>query len=864
LTLEAKMVETKETIAKQKREKMDAEKELPKLQVELGEIDGKLADTIKYLQIKLKNAVSTYNAQPEKRVAFYEKVIQEAKMDNSTEKLSKKKADKIKGAEIGIAHIKEFEYRSTNTVSLVEKAKEDSAKTRDETRKKIDNTAKLLNKLEVLLKVKQKSMDKTRDDIENIKGPGTAEDMRFDINSSRNEDGLTFLSLCAQNNDVQTANLCFKLGADANVECPQGLTALSYARYLQNYEVSDVIAQNGGLDALEGTWNHLESVTVSKERIDWETQLKVANNAAIPADTKLSPMMMNNDDANSSAPLSLDKHDAFAESGIEQLCFDFCLTDPASCESRHIVLMDREVYKYLREAERSQQDQLVKFVEKLRSGDAIGFHHRFVVGVQRERRFEIKCATLAQEPGSNSISVEDVVIFYSPFVESFVDGVTNIGVLFWAITTEFHSQRYKLLIESEEFRRHKILYPNDRFPVHRDYVMELGMDMHLLDLMGTSIFTGRAMDILRLEVESNDHRRLADSDFIPQKRLLNQEQQLQNAIFKSTKQEALEVTKLVADSLPGMSTSLNGGAGTGKTITLIKKLIDEDVTKKVVVISRLPRLISFIKSAVADERDCRNVEFFTYDEMLTAMTRIVKTENAVAVHVFPSFLQVSFAESSNGVSFERDFVGSILQASEWQRMADSSIQPLLLWEAFRVIKSNALCARMKRPMKRDEYLRLPGSYGLTMQQRHIVYDLFLQYTSWMTSGKPKWDEADRVMHVLKNGPTPFQDEDFLSWEERYRRGEPGLVDRDGVPCSPFFYDLVCADEAQDFSELDLSLFIRMSSSVRSLFLGADPAQSVELGIRMRSSTMNGVFHTVLPKRLQVRLRNVGANYKKLP
>lgn len=59
--------------------------------------------------------------------------------------------------------------------------------------------------------------------------------------------------------------------------------------------------------------------------------------------------------------------------------------------------------------------------------------------------------------------------------------------------------------------------------------------------------------------------------------------------------------------------------------------------------------------------------------------------------------------------------------------------------------------------------------------------------------------------------------------------------------------VVFADEAQDFSDLDMALFIRMSSSVRNLFLGADPAQSVELGIRMRVGTVNGVFHSCLPK-----------------
>ena len=66
--------------------------------------------------------------------------------------------------------------------------------------------------------------------------------------------------------------------------------------------------------------------------------------------------------------------------------------------------------------------------------------------------------------------------------------------------------------------------------------------------------------------------------------------------------------------------------------------------------------------------------------------------------------------------------------------------------------------------------------------------------------------------------------------------------------------MVFADEAQDFSELDFSLFVRMAASIRALFFGADPAQSVELGVRMRANTVNGVFHSALPahqKNIQV-------------
>jgi hypothetical protein len=48
----------------------------------------------------------------------------------------------------------------------------------------------------------------------------------------------------------------------------------------------------------------------------------------------------------------------------------------------------------------------------------------------------------------------------------------------------------------------------------------------------------------------------------------------------------------------------------------------------------------------------------------------------------------------------------------------------------------------------------------------------------------------------------------------------------------------------------------MSSGVRSLFFGADPAQSVELGIRMRNGTINDVFHSALSLRKGIHVMNV--------
>lgn len=59
----------------------------------------------------------------------------------------------------------------------------------------------------------------------------------------------------------------------------------------------------------------------------------------------------------------------------------------------------------------------------------------------------------------------------------------------------------------------------------------------------------------------------------------------------------------------------------------------------------------------------------------------------------------------------------------------------------------------------------------------------------------------------------------------------------------------------------------MSSGNRSLFLAADPAQSVEVGLRIRNGTLNDVFHSSLggDRRLQVKdiLQNLAlrTNYR---
>lgn len=386
---------------------------------------------------------------------------------------------------------------------------------------------------------------------------------------------------------------------------------------------------------------------------------------------------------------------------------------------------------------------------------------------------------------------------------------------------------FKTLIESAEFLRHKTEY-DELFSSHEKEVLELGKDMHLLDLRSTSIFTSKPLDLFTLDIDEGDLDKLGSGEFFaPKKCIAYYEQQLNRAIFDVSEEEAKDNEAILSSERVGMSTSLFGGAGTGKTLLMTKKIVSIAVERKILVVSRLPRLLSVIKGAVERERDVSNVTFVTYEDLLALLARSVagKLSGGDEGHGFSTFSQVQFestaaTDSDSSISFLDGFIGNFLSAKEQKTMKENRVESMTLWTAFRIIKSNIHCSLTKNPLSRDEYMKLPKSFGLRPGQRKVVYDLYLRYEEWLEHGRYKWDDADRVLFILKHGPSSFSDREYKSWERRaYREGDVSLLEADGEsPLSPFFYDLVFADEAQDFSEIDLALFLRMSSGVRSLFL----------------------------------------------
>lgn len=191
---------------------------------------------------------------------------------------------------------------------------------------------------------------------------------------------------------------------------------------------------------------------------------------------------------------------------------------------------------------------------------------------------------------------------------------------------------------------------------------------------------------------------------------------------------------------------------------------------------------------------------------------------------FVRFDKVNFdCDDDSGISFNTKFVGEYLSEKERKKMLDASIEPLTLWSHISTIKSNATCVKTKAPLTREEYAALPPSFGLSDEQRQVCYDMFITYEAWIERGQ-YWDEACRALYVFQFGPSVYRDELFTPWVTRVNKwGEVDLLNDDGNPLFPFFFDCVSADEAQDFTEVDIALFLRMSNS-KSLFLNTDPAQ----------------------------------------
>ena len=228
----------------------------------------------------------------------------------------------------------------------------------------------------------------------------------------------------------------------------------------------------------------------------------------------------------------------------------------------------------------------------------------------------------------------------------------------------------------------------------------------------------------------------------------------------------------------------------GKTLLLVKKVAKEDPSERILCISRLPKLMDKIKSSVEDMRTegLENVDFLVYEELLRIMSHNVVPANEEMHRSFVQFDRIGFdLDATSGISFLRLFVHQQLSSVEHKKMATLEIEPLILWKAIIKIKSNAKCASSKKFLSRADYLALPPSHGLTASQRNLCFDLFEIYEEWKETNC-YWDESDRVMYILRHGPSVFRDEEYIGWGQRVnKRGEYDLLDSS---LSHFLYDMV--------------------------------------------------------------------------
>ena len=130
-------------------------------------------------------------------------------------------------------------------------------------------------------------------------------------------------------------------------------------------------------------------------------------------------------------------------------------------------------------------------------------------------------------------------------------------IVVWEVTMDSQASFYKELIAQTEFLRHKI-EDDERFPPHGSEVLELGKDVHLLDLQSTSIFTTRPMELYSIYVDNGELEKLKTGGFVPKKRIAHYEQQLNRALFELSEEEEKDNQAILNGEKVGMSTSLQG------------------------------------------------------------------------------------------------------------------------------------------------------------------------------------------------------------------------------------------------------------------------------------------------------------------
>jgi hypothetical protein len=258
------------------------------------------------------------------------------------------------------------------------------------------------------------SIEELRAQFARIKGDGSQEDENFDMDNCSDENGHTFLMVAAQNNDLDTAQLCLSLHAQPDVRSPEGHTAMVFAYYFGFDSMITLIAQHGGTypAKIAESWNSVERSmhTLGKHPINWSIVERIAQQAAEPVE---SAEALEKSEASRMAILPREERTRPA------LFFDSSIVGPKHV-LRRVILLDESVYGWYFGANGSEKLVFVDFLDGLHRGTTFQCHRRAVVGVKNP--YEVNCAALDRKPTSP-------VILFTPFVASVIDGVCDVGIL---------------------------------------------------------------------------------------------------------------------------------------------------------------------------------------------------------------------------------------------------------------------------------------------------------------------------------------------------------------------------------------------------------------------------------------------------
>ncbi|CAB9526010.1 expressed unknown protein [Seminavis robusta] len=330
------------------------------------------------------------------------------------------------------------------------------------------------------------------------------EDKIFSIDGLRDERGHSFLLVAVLCNDEATVKTCCEIGASPNELCSGQLSPMYVATYFNMKRLIQILSDHGGLPSPSEPW---ANVGVSEDAMstgDWESILEIATRvaeAASPAEEGRSALLES--DEKSRMPVL-----AETERLAQQMSFfDECLIDANVAHIRRQILLEKSVYSWFLEADEENRSVLLDFLSALLPPQSrrrsvlreFVCHRRAVIGLPTQMQYEVLAVALNNNQA----------VLFTPFVTNAVEGYASVGVVVWAVCPEGSLSLYKSLIQDTEFLRNKV-DSGEIFPGHKPFVLELGKDMHLLDLHSTNIYTSSPSVLFSVNVDAGELELLED------------------------------------------------------------------------------------------------------------------------------------------------------------------------------------------------------------------------------------------------------------------------------------------------------------------------------------------------------------------